>query len=178
VPQPHRRQAGPARPTPRPGCDRVSRATRAAVSFPGMTDQSQRGAVGVLGFDHLNLRVADLDRSLAFYAGLLGLKEARRTTRADGSVGLVALRAGNGVVFLQPAPGYRPPADAKQGGLDHFSLEIEATDPEALAARLREAGVEVLEGPVRRWGAHGEGTSVYVSDPDGHHLELKQYNLG
>jgi hypothetical protein len=30
---------------------------------------------------------------------------------------------------------------------------------------------------VRRWGAHGDGTSVYVRDPDGNHLELKQYNL-
>jgi catechol 2,3-dioxygenase-like lactoylglutathione lyase family enzyme len=142
-----------------------------------MTEQSERGPVGVLGFDHLNLRVADLERALRFYVGLLGLREVRRNTRPDGSVSLLALRAGNGVVFLQPAPGYTPPADDRQSGLDHFSLEIEARDPAALAAGLREAGVEVLEGPVRRWGAHGDGTSVYVRDPDGNHLELKQYNL-
>jgi glyoxylase I family protein len=139
---------------------------------------SGSGLVSVLGADHLNLRVADLDRALAFYGQRLGMKEVRRNTRADGSVSLVAMRAGNTVVFLQPAPGYRPPDDDRARGLDHFSLEIEATDPAALAAALRAAGVEVLEGPVKRWGAHGDGTSVYVRDPDGHHLELKQYNLG
>ena len=30
---------------------------------------------------------------------------------------------------------------------------------------------------MERFGAHGHGTSIYVRDPDGHHLELKQYNL-
>ncbi len=134
--------------------------------------------INVLGFDHLNLRVADLDRALRFYVGLLGLTEVRRNTRQDGNVSLLALRAGNTVVFLQPAPDYQPPADERQSGLDHFSLEIEAQDPPALADWLRQQGVEVLQGPVQRYGAHGEGTSVYVRDPDGHHLELKQYNLG
>jgi catechol 2,3-dioxygenase-like lactoylglutathione lyase family enzyme len=134
--------------------------------------------ISVLGVDHLNLRVADLERSLRFYQGLLGMREAQRDRRPDGRVSLIAMRAGNAVVFLQPAPDYRPPEDWGRSGLDHFSLEIEAQDAAALAARLREAGVEVLEGPVQRWGAHGEGTSVYVRDPDGHHLELKQYNLG
>jgi catechol 2,3-dioxygenase-like lactoylglutathione lyase family enzyme len=142
---------------------------------PGAAGQ---GLVSVLGADHLNLRTADLDRALAFYTGRLGMQEVRRSTRGDGSISLVALRAGNAVVFLQPAPDYRPPGDDRASGLDHYSLEIEATDPEALAAQLRAAGVEVLEGPVKRWGAHGNGTSVYVRDPDGHHLELKQYNLG
>ena len=142
------------------------------------TATPRQGLVSVLGADHLNLRVADLDRALAFYTAQLGMQEVRRSTRADGSVSLVAMRAGNAVVFLQPAPDYRPPGDDRAAGLDHYSLEIEATDPAALADRLRQAGVEVLEGPVKRWGAHGEGMSVYVRDPDGHHLELKQYNLG
>jgi glyoxylase I family protein len=136
--------------------------------------------IRVLGVDHVNLRVADLERSLRFYCGLLGLPEIRRTTRPDGSVSLVALRAGNAIVFLQPAPDYRPPTDRRHQGLDHLSLEIEAHDPLALATWLREqAGedVAVVEGPVRRFGAHGTGTSVYLRDPDGHHLELKQYDL-
>ena len=88
-------------------------------------------------------------------------------------------RAGHlGFAAPEPAPDFRPPGDDRAAGLDHYSLEIEATDPAALADRLRKAGVEVLEGPVKRWGAHGEGMSVYVRDRDGHHLELKQYNLG
>ncbi|HEX2035250.1 MAG TPA: VOC family protein [Chloroflexota bacterium] len=134
--------------------------------------------ISVVGVDHINLRVAQLDRALRFYAGVLGLREVRRQTRPDGSVGLLALRAGQAIIFLQPSPGYTPAEDHQRSGLDHYSLEIEATDPQRLAEWLREQGVEVIEGPVRRFGAHGDGTSVYVRDPDGHHLELKQYNLG
>ena len=139
---------------------------------------SATGPISVLGLDHLNLRVADLERALAFYSGVLGMREVKRNTRADGSVSLVALRAGNCVVFLQPSPGYTPPADDAASGLDHYSLEIEAHDPEALAAHLRAHGVQIVTGPVKRWGGHGEGTSIYVRDPDGHEVELKQYNLG
>ena len=132
----------------------------------------------MLGVDHLNLRVADLERSLRFYQGLLGLREAQRN-RAAGRAGVAGRHAGGERRRLPPAgAGLPPPGGLARSGLDHFSLEIEAQDPATLAARLREAGVEVLEGPVQRWGAHGEGTSVYVRDPDGHHLELKQYNLG
>ncbi|MGH2352696.1 MAG: VOC family protein [Chloroflexota bacterium] len=134
--------------------------------------------ISVIGVDHLNLRVADLERALRFYTGVLGLREVRRNTRPDGSVALLALRAGNAIVFLQPSPGYTAPADPSQSGLDHYSLEIEAADPQQLAGWLREQGVEVVEGPVKRFGAHGNGTSIYVRDPDGHRLELKQYNLG
>ena len=150
--------------------------------------------ISVLGLDHLNLRIADLDRALAFYTRVLNLREVKRNTRADGSVSLVALRAGNCVVFLQPSPGYpgtgplRPsspsgrahspaPQDGKDSGLDHYSLEIEAHDPAALANYLKAHNVPIVTGPVNRWGGHGDGTSIYVRDPDGHELELKQYNL-
>ena len=139
---------------------------------------SATSPVSVLGLDHLNLRVADLDRALAFYTGVLGMREVKRNTRGDGSVSLVALRAGNCVVFLQPSAGYTPPADDKASGLDHYSLEIEAHDPPALAAHLRAHNVPIVAGPVKRWGGHGDGTSIYVRDPDGHEVELKQYNLG
>ena len=61
------------------------------------------------------------------------------------------------IVFLQPASGYTPPADPRQSGLDHYSLEIEQTPggPDAFAAWLREQGVPIDEGPVKRNGAHG-----------------------
>jgi catechol 2,3-dioxygenase-like lactoylglutathione lyase family enzyme len=136
--------------------------------------------IRTIGVDHINIRVADLDRALRFYKEIVGLQEVRRNARQDGSVSLVALRAGNSVVFLQNSPGYTPPADEKDSGLDHYSLEIEETPggPEAFASWLREHQVPIDQGPVKRNGAHGDGTSIYVKDPDGHRIELKQYNLG
>jgi catechol 2,3-dioxygenase-like lactoylglutathione lyase family enzyme len=48
----------------------------------------------------------------------------------------------------------------------------------ALAARMRELGVPVEEDAVTRWGARGDGTSIYVRDPDGNTVELKAYPPG
>lgn len=146
--------------------------------YPGVRLRHDAGMIQVIGFDHVNLRVADLERSLRFYRDLLGLREVQRNPRPDGSVSLLALRAGSAIIFLQPSPGYVPPEDQRQSGLDHYSLHVETQDPDALAAWLRAQGVMVVEGPVRRFGASGQGTSIYVRDPDGHRLELKQYNLG
>lgn len=134
--------------------------------------------IQVLGFDHVNLRVADLERSVRFYTQVLGLSEVMRRSRDSGNVGLLALRAGNCIVFLQPQADYRPPEDPRQSGLDHVSLEIEATDAEELATWLRGQGVVIDQGPVSRFGAHGTGVSIYVRDPDGHRIELKQYPAG
>jgi len=134
--------------------------------------------ISILGLDHLNLRVADLDRSLAFYTRVLGLREVKRNARPDGTVSLVALRAGNCVVFLHPSPDYKAPSDDKDSGLDHYSFEIEARDPESLAQHLKAHDVPIVTGPAKRWGGHGDGTSIYVRDPDTHEIELKQYNLG
>ena len=60
-------------------------------------------------------------------------------------------------------------------GLDHYCLVIEPTDMTALKARFQGIGVVVHDGPAIRWGAHGEGTSLYVLDPDGHVVELRHY---
>ena len=42
-------------------------------------------------------------------------------------------------------------------------------------ARLADLGVEVTEGPVRRFGAQGWGTSIYCRDPSGNGIELIAY---
>ena len=134
--------------------------------------------IRVVGLDHINIRVADLERALRFYTEVLGLHVVQRTTRKDGSPGLAALRAGTSIIFLQPSPGYTPVEHA-QSGLDHFSLEIEKFEsPAAIEAYLKERRVDIVEGPVKRFAAHGDGTSIYVRDPDGHRIELKQYDLG
>ena len=118
--------------------------------------------VGLL--DHVVLRVADMDRSIAFYRDVVGAVEERRVE----SIGLVQLRAGASLIDLVPASGTVP----EHGNMEHFALSIEPFDAAALNAHLKAHGVEPGE-VARRYGAQGYGPSIYFDDPDGNTVELK-----
>jgi catechol 2,3-dioxygenase-like lactoylglutathione lyase family enzyme len=123
--------------------------------------------------DHIVLRVRDLDRMIAFYTGVLGCTIERR----QDEIGLVQLRAGSSLVDLVPVDGklgrMGGAAPGKEGrNVDHFCFRVEDFDAEALTAELVAAGVAA--GPVEsRYGAEGEGPSIYVNDPEGNTVELK-----
>ncbi len=130
-------------------------------------------ALRLLGLDHVVLRVRDADVALRFYCGALGCSEERRSD----ALGLIQLRAGRSLIDLvlvdSPlgrAGGGAPDRDAPN--MDHLALRIEDFDPEALAAHLRAHGVEPGE-VAQRYGAEGNGPSLYVRDPDGNVVELK-----
>ena len=123
--------------------------------------------------DHVVLRIRDLDRALAFYSGVLGCPVEKRQEK----IGLVQLRAGRSLIDLVPlegklgrAGGAGPGAEGRN--VDHICLRVEPFDGAAIAAHLRSHGLE--PGPVEsRFGAEGEGPSIYVNDPDGNTVELK-----
>jgi hypothetical protein len=54
-------------------------------------------------------------------------------------------------------------------------MVIQPTDMEQLKADFVAAGVEIQAGPGKRWGAHGDGTSLYIYDPDNNVVELRHY---
>ena len=123
--------------------------------------------------DHLVLRVVDLDRMVAFYTGVLGCAVERR----QDAIGLVQLRAGRSLVDLVPvdgvlgrAGGAAPGAEGRN--LDHFCFRVEPFDEAAIRRDLSAAGVEAGD-TVQRFGAEGEGPSIYLSDPEGNTVELK-----
>ncbi len=127
-----------------------------------------------LGIDHIVLRVADLDRMLAFYCGALGCA----VEREQPTLGLTQLRAGRSIIDLITLDG----ALGRKGGagpgaegrnLDHFCLTIAPYDEDALALHLAGQGIEVLEAGLR-YGAEGQGPSLYVRDPEGNVVELKR----
>ena len=123
--------------------------------------------------DHLVLRVVDLDRMLRFYCDVLGCSIERR----QDAIGLIQLRAGRSIVDLVPVDGKLGAAGGAAPGregrnLDHFCFRIDPFDEPALRAHLVAHGIEV--GPVEsRYGAEGEGPSIYVADPEGNVVELK-----
>ncbi len=125
------------------------------------------------GIDHLVLRVRDLARSVDFYTRVLGCAVDRR--RDD--LGMVHLRAGAAMIDVVDVNGPlgRPggaAAGALQHNLDHFCLRVDPFEEKAILAHLRAAGIEA-EAAALRYGAEGEGPSIYCVDPDGNRLELK-----
>ena len=123
--------------------------------------------------DHLVLRVTDLRAMMAFYTNVLGCQ----VEKVQEALGLYQLRAGSALIDLVPVDG---PAGQKGGAapgkdarnLDHFCLQIEPFDAEAIIAHLKRHGAE--PGPVEsRYGAAGQGPSIYVPDPEGNMVELK-----
>lgn len=136
-------------------------------------------AIRVLGLDHVVLRVADLDRALRFWCEALGCTVERRLDE----LGLVQLRAGAHLIDLVPVdsplgkaggPPPAPPGSDGVGGrnVDHVALRVEHLDEAAVRTHLEAHGI--APGDVaRRYGAEGQGPSMYIRDPDGNTVELK-----
>jgi glyoxylase I family protein len=125
------------------------------------------------GLDHIVLRVGDLTRMRAFYEGVLGCT----LEREQAAIGLFQLRAGRSLIDLVTLHGVL----GRMGGagpgsegrnLDHFALAVVPFDEPVLRAHLAAHGVEVVDSG-SRYGAEGEGPSVYVKDPEGNVVELK-----
>jgi glyoxylase I family protein len=121
----------------------------------------------VAELDHVVLRCRDQARALEFYTKVLGLSEERRIEQ----IGLIQLRAGASMLDLVPT---QHPRSEDALNVDHFCLGIDARDMGEVARHLRERGVEVIGEPSMRYGARGMGLSVYVRDPEGNVVELKQ----
>lgn len=128
----------------------------------------------VTDLDHIVLRVRDLDASLKFYEGLLGLAVIGRREHAAGERPFLSVRVGGQLIDLCPDATYDRALGATAGGLFHFCVRI-ADDLDDVLPAVHEAGVEVLEeAPGVRFGATGYGRSIYVRDPDGYMVELKE----
>lgn len=125
------------------------------------------------GLDHVVLRVRDLARMKAFYCDVLGCT----LEREQPELGLTQLRAGASLIDLITVDGRLgqlggPPAAATGHNVDHVCLAISAFDEELLRAYLTAHGATAgVVGP--RYGAEGEGPSLYLDDPEGNGLELK-----
>ncbi len=121
----------------------------------------------VAELDHLVLRCRDQVAMLDFYTRVIGLVEERRLA----AIGLIQLRAGAGMVDLVPAN--EPRAESARN-LDHFCLGVEIADLGGAIAYLRDQGIDVMGEPATRYGARGMGLSIYIRDPEGNVVELKQ----
>lgn len=129
--------------------------------------------IPIRDIDHLVLRVSHLAPMLHFYREVLGCPVEREVP----TIGLVQLRAGRSMIDLVPVDGPLGRAGGAAPGpegrnLDHLCLRVEPFDEAAIRAHLAAHGITA--GPVvSRYGAEGEGPSMYLSDPEGNGVELK-----
>lgn len=135
-------------------------------------------AFNILGIDHVVLRVAHADRAMRFYCDILGCHEER--TLED--IGLYQLRAGACLIDIVPIDselgrlgGAGPEREGRN--MDHFALRIEPFDEADIRAHLAAHGIDAGE-LKKRYGATGEGPSIYITDPDGNTVELKGSAFG
>lgn len=128
----------------------------------------------IAGIDHIVLRTANLAKMIEFYTTVLGCTIERET---PPETGLTQLRAGNALIDLV-AVGSRlgdmgGGAPTKtENNLDHFCLQIKAMPETELLAHLAAFNIEAGE-LTTRYGAQGFGNSVYINDPDGNVVELR-----
>ncbi len=121
----------------------------------------------IRAIDHVVLTVRDIDAAAAFYARTLGLE------RRDFGDNRTALHFGAQKINLQTL-GQETRNHACIGAGDLCLLSDWA--PERILAHLRDQGVDITEGPVRKSGARGPITSVYLNDPDGNLIEVASYD--
>jgi catechol 2,3-dioxygenase-like lactoylglutathione lyase family enzyme len=119
--------------------------------------------------DHLVLTVDDIDRTIAFYAGVLGMTET--TFGSDR----LALTFGTSKINLhERGREHEPKARTPTPGSADLCLIVD--EPlESVVTELTAAGIPIEEGPVERTGARGPIISVYIRDPDENLIELSNY---
>ena len=115
----------------------------------------------IRGIDHVVLRVGDIERMRKFYCEVLGAQHVAYRPE----FGMSHLRIGAAMIDLVKG-------ERNGTNMDHFCLRVEPFDQQAIVAHLEKHGVEV--GKIRnRFGAEGNGVSIYLTDPEGNTVELK-----
>ena len=124
----------------------------------------------VQNIDHVAITVSDLKRSLAWYRDVLGLE--RRHEEEWGDVPTM-MCAGETCVALFPSDMAEPQAVdvRKTVSMRHFAFRVDRANFEVAQARFREQGIEFESAD------HGIAQSVYISDPDGHRIEITTYEV-
>jgi catechol 2,3-dioxygenase-like lactoylglutathione lyase family enzyme len=120
------------------------------------------------GLDHVGLKVVDLDRTLRFYQRL-GLTVLRTSGPDADGVRSAVIQVGEQELNVFAHPGFASAGPDDPVGMDHFCLVVDAASIDDVVAGLRQAGIEIARGPVKR----RNGAAVFVEDPDGVRVELQ-----
>lgn len=129
--------------------------------------------IAIRNIDHVVFRVVDLQAMVRFYTEVLGAE----VEKVQEAIGLYQLRVGASLIDLIPVDGelgrIGGAAPGKEGrNVDHVCFRVAPWDENAIRQHLTAHGISQVE-VVSRYGADGEGPSIYLTDPEGNMLELK-----
>jgi catechol 2,3-dioxygenase-like lactoylglutathione lyase family enzyme len=128
--------------------------------------------------DHIVLNVEDDEKMIAFYSKVLMLASERLEEYRAGKVPFPSVRLNSETIIdLFPKRMWQKGSMTEKGrnNLNHFCIALSKETWEDLLERLKANNVDIEEGPVPRWGAHGNGTSIYFRDPQRNLIEARYY---
>ncbi len=127
----------------------------------------------ISGLDHIVLNVKDVEQSLDFYHGCLGLAAERVDEWRRGALPFPSVRINDATIIDLVRADESP--DSVKPNLNHFCLVTDDADLAPMVEHLSSAGIAVETGPAIRSGARGDGLSIYFRDPDQNLIEVRTY---
>ena len=130
--------------------------------------------IEIRGLDHVVIRTRDTDTMVRFYSEVLGCTVERKTSP---ELGLIQMRAGDSLIDILSVEGeigrMGGAAPGREGrNMDHFCVRLEEFDEQQIRQHLARHGITA--GKVEtRYGAEGNGPSLYIQDPEDNTVELK-----
>ena len=121
---------------------------------------------------HTMLRVGNLEKSLAFYTGVLGMKELRRKDYPDGrfTLAFVGYQDEASGPVLELTHNWDTEKYDLGSGYGHIAIEVEDTYRACEDVKMRGGKVVREAGPMK----HGSTVIAFVEDPDGYKIEFIQ----
>ena len=121
---------------------------------------------------HTMLRVGDLQRSIAFYTDVLGMKLLRTTERPEQKYSLAFVGYGTNPEHAELELTYNHGVESYELGSAYGHIAVAVPDAYAACERIRQSGGNVTReaGPVKG----GSTVIAFVTDPDGYKIELIQ----
>lgn len=131
-------------------------------------------SLNINAFDHLVLKCADVETTLSWYLDVLGLSPVKVDEWRSGTAPFPSVRVSpETIIDLIPRA-----AEYGERNVDHICLVADRAAVDAIVADA--AGdaptFTIVDGPDTRFGARGDGWSVYVTDPDDNVVEIRSYD--
>ncbi len=129
--------------------------------------------------DHIVINVVGIDKMVQFYTEVLKLPSERLEEFKNQKVPFPSVRlTKDTIIDLFPKKLWEKtnPDDVCRPNLNHLCLSTDKRSWESLQNRLKQNGLQIDDGPVKRWGAHGAGISIYFRDPEENVIEVRYYD--